>query len=137
MEKLILVSHLLIAVAIVVTILLQQGKGAEAGASFGSGASQTLFGSTGSWSFFSKITAVLAALFFATSLTLTVMARNSAGVGNMEVPALEISDTESPQLIEEEEIPSLDSGNSNLGTDESGADYNYDIPELDDQLPDQ
>ena len=55
MEQIILVFHFLIAVGLIGLILLQQGKGAEAGASFGSGASQTMFGSSGSWNFFSKI----------------------------------------------------------------------------------
>ena len=56
MEKFILIFHFVIAVGLIGLILLQQGKGAEAGASFGSGASQTVFGSSGSWNFFSKAT---------------------------------------------------------------------------------
>lgn len=130
MEKIVLIVHLLIAFTIVGSILLQQGKGADAGASFGSGASQTLFGSTGSWSFFSKVTAGLVALFFGTSLVLTVMARDSAGVGNMDAPAIEISQPESQQFIEEE-VPSLDSDIPDLDTGAPDAGYIYDIPELD------
>ena len=57
MEKIILIVHLLTALAIIGMILLQQGKGAEAGASFGAGASQTILGSAGGWNFFSKVTA--------------------------------------------------------------------------------
>ena len=57
MEKIVLVLHVLTALAIIGTIMIQQGKGAEAGASFGSGASQTMFGSAGGWNFFSKFTA--------------------------------------------------------------------------------
>lgn len=106
MEKLVLVAHLLIALAIIVLILMQRGKGAEAGASFGSGASQTIFGSAGSWNFFSKTTAILATLFFVTSLALAVMARNNAGVGNIDVPAIEI--IESEQREDDSEIPTLD-----------------------------
>ena len=69
-------------------ILLQQGKGAEAGASFGSGASQTMLGSAGSWNFFSKITAILATIFFVTSLGLAVIAKD--GVSPKEtLPSLE------------------------------------------------
>lgn len=107
MDKLVLVVHLLTALAIVGVILLQRGKGAEAGASFGGGASQTLFGSAGSWNFFSKFTAVLATLFFATSLTLAVMARNDAGVGGVELPALEIIN-EQQSTSDEHEIPVID-----------------------------
>lgn len=129
MEKLILVVHLLIAVAIIGAILLQQGKGAEVGASFGGGASQTLFGSGGSWNFFSKLTAVLATLFFATSLTLAVMARNSAGVGGVELPALEIIEQENQQKVDEQnEIPSL-----NVPEESKGVSGTSDVPMLEEQ----
>lgn len=74
MQQLILVFHVLIAIALIVLVLVQQGKGAQMGAAFGSGASQTLFGSQGSGSFLLKITAFFAALFFATSLVLGYMA---------------------------------------------------------------
>lgn len=125
MEKLVLIAHLLIALAIIVLILMQRGKGAEAGAAFGSGASQTIFGSAGSWNFFSKTTAILATLFFVTSLALAVMARNNAGVGNIDVPAIEI--IESEQREDDSEIPTLDIDASDTGgeTPELG-----DIPEL-------
>lgn len=121
MEKLVLVAHLLIALAIIVLILMQRGKGAEAGASFGAGASQTIFGSAGSWNFFSKTTAILATLFFVTSLALAVMARNNAGVSSIDVPAIEI--IENQQREDDSEIPSLD-------IDEGAADT--EIPEVGD-----
>jgi preprotein translocase subunit SecG len=68
-----IVFHVLIAAAIVGLVLLQRGKGAEAGAGFGAGASGTVFGARGSASFLSRMTATLAALFIATSLTLAYM----------------------------------------------------------------
>ena len=68
----------MIAVAIIGLILLQQGKGADAGAAFGSGASGTVFGARGSASFLSRATAVLATLFFITSLSLAYLASSSA-----------------------------------------------------------
>ncbi len=80
MENLIFLVHVLTALAIIGLILLQQGKGAEMGASFGSGASQTLFGSSGSGNFFSKMTALLAFVFFVTSFSLAVIAKQSASV---------------------------------------------------------
>ena len=89
MMQIVLVIHLLTALAIIALVLLQQGKGAEAGASFGAGASQTLFGSAGSWNFFSKATAVLATLFFVTSISLAVMAKNKSGMGASYIPAIE------------------------------------------------
>jgi preprotein translocase subunit SecG len=67
------IFHVLIAAAIVGLVLLQRGKGADAGAGFGAGASGTVFGARGSASFLSRMTAALAALFIVTSLTLAYM----------------------------------------------------------------
>ncbi len=78
LETVIIVVHLVVAVGIVGLVLMQQGKGAEAGASFGSGASGTVFGSQGSGNFFSRVTAVLATLFFATSLGLAFYAKQQS-----------------------------------------------------------
>jgi preprotein translocase subunit SecG len=69
----ILAVHILLALMIIGLVLLQRGKGAEAGAGFGSGASGTVFGARGTATLFSKLTAVFAALFFATSLTLAYL----------------------------------------------------------------
>ena len=71
METLILVFHVLAALGIIGLVLLQHGKGADMGAAFGGGASGSLFGATGSANFLSRTTAVLAAIFFVTSLGLT------------------------------------------------------------------
>jgi preprotein translocase subunit SecG len=68
-----IVLHVLIASGIVGLVLLQRGKGADAGAGFGAGASGTVFGARGSASFLSRTTATLAALFFATNLALAYM----------------------------------------------------------------
>ena len=70
MQGIILIVHVLACIGIVVLVLLQHGKGADAGAAFGSGASGTVFGSSGSASFLFKITVFLAVLFFMTSLLL-------------------------------------------------------------------
>ena len=77
-EQLILVLHILIALAIVALILLQQGKGADMGASFGAGGSQTLFGPTGGGNVLTQATAILAALFFVTSFGLAIIAKQKA-----------------------------------------------------------
>jgi preprotein translocase subunit SecG len=69
----VVIFHLLIAAAIVALVLLQRGKGADAGAGFGAGASGTVFGARGSASFLSRTTATLAALFIVTSLTLAYL----------------------------------------------------------------
>ena len=70
LETVVVVFHLLAALGVITLVLLQQGKGADAGASFGAGASNTVFGSQGSSTFLSKFTAILAAGFFITSLGL-------------------------------------------------------------------
>ncbi len=69
----ILAVHIVLALMIIGLVLLQRGKGAEAGAGFGSGASGTVFGARGTSTLFSKLTAVFAAMFFATSLTLAYL----------------------------------------------------------------
>jgi len=74
-EQIILVFHVLIACAIVGLILLQQGKGADMGASFGAGGSQTLFGASGGGNALTTATAVLATLFFVTSFGLAIIAK--------------------------------------------------------------
>jgi preprotein translocase subunit SecG len=71
---LIIVAHVLIALAIVGLVLLQHGKGADMGSGFGGGASGSLFGATGSANFLSRATAVLAAIFFLSSLGLAYLA---------------------------------------------------------------
>ena len=71
MQTMVMVLHVLAAVAIVVLVLVQHGKGADMGAAFGSGSAGSLFGSAGAANFLSRSTAVLAAVFFATSLGLT------------------------------------------------------------------
>lgn len=70
MQQIILIFHVVFAVALIALVLIQQGKGATVGASFGAGASQTVFGSAGAGSFMLKITGLFAFLFFATSLWL-------------------------------------------------------------------
>jgi len=69
-----IVVHVLVAMAIIGLVLLQHGKGADMGSGFGGGASGSLFGATGSANFLSRTTAVLAALFFASSLGLAYLA---------------------------------------------------------------
>ena len=71
LETGLLILHLLVAVAICGFVLLQHGKGADMGAAFGSGSSGSLFGAAGSANFLSRTTAILAAIFFASSLGLT------------------------------------------------------------------
>lgn len=78
MFQIILAIHIVIAFALIVLVLLQHGKGADAGANFGGGSSQSVFGSRGSATFLSRMTAMLAVLFFITSLTLAYIASKDA-----------------------------------------------------------
>lgn len=109
MEKLVLFVHVLVAIGIIGLILLQQGKGAEAGASFGSGASQTVFGSQGSGNFLSHLTAILATIFFITSFGLAMLASHGAGVdideGIPAVPAVLEPSESGPSLEGELPLP--------------------------------
>ena len=110
MENLVLFVHLITALAIIGLILLQRGKGAEMGASFGGGASQTLFGAGGSGNFFSRMTGILATVFFITSFSLAVIAKQQTGIDtDIPLPELEQYDPEVP-AIEENEVPALDAG---------------------------
>ncbi|MDH5181815.1 MAG: preprotein translocase subunit SecG [Gammaproteobacteria bacterium] len=77
-HNLLLVAHVLIAVSLIVLILVQQGKGADTGAAFGAGASGTVFGARGSASFLTRTTAILATLFFITSLSLAYLTNKQA-----------------------------------------------------------
>jgi preprotein translocase subunit SecG len=78
LRGLILGVHILLAFLIIFLVLMQRGKGAEAGAGFGSGASGTVFGARGTSTLFSKLTAVFAGLFFVTSLTLAYLGTRSS-----------------------------------------------------------
>ncbi|MCK5091966.1 MAG: preprotein translocase subunit SecG [Gammaproteobacteria bacterium] len=73
MQTILLTFHVLVAIALIALILLQQGKGADAGAAFGSGASGSVFGAKGSSSFLSRTTAILATLFFVLSLAMAIL----------------------------------------------------------------
>jgi preprotein translocase subunit SecG len=110
METLIIVFHVLAALAIIGLILIQQGKGADMGASFGSGASQTLFGSRGSGNALTRSTAILATLFFITSLALSVLAKNHAkNEGAITLPVAPATQTNAPATAKPvDDIPAVE-----------------------------
>lgn len=84
LEAVILIVHVLLSITLIGLILIQHGKGADAGAAFGSGASGTVFGASGSGSFIVKVTTWLAIAFFATSLGLAYMATNNKDDGKIQ-----------------------------------------------------
>ena len=101
---------ILIALALVTLVLLQRGKGADIGAAFGSGASNTVFGSAGSLSFLTKATAWLAVGFFLVSFGLAYTARERAeSVGEVGIPQVEQAFEEVPedQIPDDEEYPEI------------------------------
>lgn len=83
LENLLLIAHLILSVAIIVLVLLQQGKGAQAGAAFGGGSSQSLFGARGSSNFLTRATSVVVASFFATTLVLAYVYTHRDGGGSV------------------------------------------------------
>ncbi len=95
-QTILLVVQVFVALTLIGFILIQHGKGADAGAAFGSGASGTVFGSQGSGNFFTKVTAILAAIFLANSLALGYLA------ANREAPTSLIDDTELVEQVEKD-----------------------------------
>jgi len=85
MQTIMLILHVLLALTIIGLVLLQQGKGADAGAAFGSGASGTVFGARGSGSFLTRMTTMFATLFFVTSIGLAVLAAHHSDSGGSVV----------------------------------------------------
>ncbi len=132
MQTPVLIVHTLIALAIIGLVLIQRGKGADAGAAFGSGASGTVFGSRGSTSFFSRATAVLATAFFATSLTLAYLSSQQAGVTDSLLEGLPAVETEERSIMED--MPAAD-GVPALDSEEPEAE-DASIPSLDADIPD-
>lgn len=106
LETVVVVVHVVIAVALVGLVLIQQGKGADAGAAFGGGASQTVFGSQGSGSFLTRATTFLAIVFFVTSFSLAVFAKQRAEVaGEIGIPQVEeVSESFTDAASEEGEL---------------------------------
>ena len=133
LQKAVLIAHTLIALMIIVLVLLQRGKGADAGAAFGAGASGTVFGARGSSSFFSRATAVFATLFFASSLTLAYLSsqRSEAPSSLLEnAPVVETEAVVVPELNEETPV----SGMPELESSE--APVSVDLPELEEEPAD-
>jgi preprotein translocase subunit SecG len=120
LHSLLVTLHLALCVAIVGLVLIQRGKGADAGAGFGAGASGTVFGARGSATFFSKATAVVATLFFVTSLALTYVAGQPA-----EAPKSLVESVVTEQPAAPAEMPSP--AGMGLGQD--------DVPVLDNDAP--
>ncbi len=103
-QTIVLSAHTIIALLIIALVLLQKGKGAEAGAAFGSGASDTVFGAKGSSNFFSRATAILATAFFVSSLSLAYLSSQQADVPDslLESVVIETNDISNQEAPNEE-----------------------------------
>ena len=120
MDILLHVVHVLAAIGLIGLVLIQHGKGADAGASFGGGASNSFFGSAGAANFLTRSTAILAAVFMMTSLALAWQARQLVEADTNLLPALEKI---------QQEVPELDTGVPVI--EESAAD----VPQVDVESP--
>ncbi len=131
MQQVVLIGHTLIAILIIVLVLLQRGKGADAGAGFGAGASGTVFGARGSASFFSRATAVLAAAFFVSSLTLAYLSsQRTTGPASLldDAPVVEQEAEAVPAREDGAELPLPDTAIEPAEDDDIGA-----LPSLDEE----
>jgi preprotein translocase subunit SecG len=112
MYEILIAVYLVIALALIGLVLIQQGKGSDMGASFGAGASATLFGSNGSGNFLTKTTAILATLFFVISIFLGSLTANSTKVddGSTEMATRAAEQTVAPET----DMPVMDNAESDL-----------------------
>jgi preprotein translocase subunit SecG len=104
----VLTVHILVAMAVIGLVLLQHGKGADMGAAFGSGASGSLFGATGSANFLSRATAVLATMFFLTSLGLAYMGGKRPATAGSVVDTIK-TESNAPVSAPVAPVPPVDS----------------------------
>ncbi len=126
METLVVIVHVIVAIAIVGPVLLQQGKGADAGASFGAGSSQTVFGSSGSGNFLVKATTIAATIFFVTSLSLAIFARSQAGGSTTQgMPVVNEELIQEQQNSAQSDVPQIEA-------DQAPVDAGNDVPVLPD-----
>lgn len=129
LETAIIIVHVLISLALIGLVLMQQGKGAEAGASFGGGASQTVFGSQGSGNFLSRATSWLAVVFFVTSISLALVAKQKAEVAasgeGIQIPVEMQAGSEQNAELDQ----SIDDVKQALGGDINAEDAGFVTPE--------
>jgi preprotein translocase subunit SecG len=123
LQTIVLSTHVFVAIAIIGLVLLQRGKGADAGTGFGAGASGTVFGARGSASFLSRATGLLATLFFFTILTLAYLStQRTAPESLLEAPVQqslpEVQPTTPAPKAADDELPALPDEPGASSTDE-------------------
>jgi len=121
MQLILTVLHLVLAIGLIALVLLQHGKGADAGAAFGSGASSTVFGAQGSGSFLSRSTAVIATLFFVTSIALAYFAARVGEEPGGLMEGIDFSVPAAPGQSDGPPVPGEGSSTDDLPAVPSGA----------------
>ena len=117
MQPMLLIAHVFMALTLIALILLQHGKGADAGAAFGSGGSSTMFGARGAASFLTRCTAVLAVLFFSNSMGLAYLASRSMDQTSlMDQPMMEFTELTFEEIEGAEPPPRQEDGAENTET---------------------
>ena len=131
--EILLIVYLIVAIMLIAAVLLQQGKGAEMGASFGAGGSNTVFGASGSGNFMTRTTAVLATTFFVISLTIGSITANRADKGsdfeNLQAPGLEIPDEAIENGVPVTEESTSDVPVTNSDVPQTEPEQTEDVPE--------
>jgi len=126
MYEILIVVYLVVALALIGLVLIQQGKGSDMGASFGAGASATLFGSNGSGNFLTKTTAILATLFFVISIFLGGMTSNTIKAeddwNDLSVPV------ETKTTAPETDMPAINNADSDVPVTPAGENKSTDVP---------
>lgn len=119
MQTIILIVHLTVAVVLIGLVLIQRGKGADMGAAFGGGASNTVFGSQGAASFLTRATAVAATIFFATSLSLAYFSGQNSEHRSVTDVVVPIESQVEQQRGVESDVPAMP-GETGLSSEQMG-----------------
>ena len=109
-NSILLVVQVLLSISLIVLVLMQHGKGADAGAAFGSGASATVFGARGSGNFMTKSTAVIALLFFVVSLSLAYLSSNRKAPDSVVTGSVITQENDGATMMEGSELPPVENG---------------------------
>ncbi|MDF7667236.1 preprotein translocase subunit SecG [Orbaceae bacterium ESL0727] len=126
MYELLIISYLIIALAIVILVLIQRGKGADMGSSFGAGASATLFGSSGSGNFLTRSTTILGVLFFVLSIVLANMGSHKNSASSNQFDNIEES---TPAVTQQNKENSTPAATTSPATKSNNTNPTSDIPE--------
>ncbi|MBU2871761.1 preprotein translocase subunit SecG [Colwellia sp. E2M01] len=131
--QVLIIAYVIIALALIGLVLIQQGKGADMGASFGAGSSATVFGSGGSGNFLTSTTTYLAVAFFAISLVLGNLTANRTKAvdewNNLEVPVEQAVDSIPSESIDEATLPAAQNNDVPAADDVASKEENSSVPE--------